>query len=73
MSVAQAQPASAGGTPPDAHVPTRAAVPATCWGGAEHTLQVVCLSNCDKGCNVHVCICCKKRFVLHNIMYGCRR
>jgi hypothetical protein len=54
-------------------IPTRTAVPATCWGNTEHTLQTVCLSNCDKGCHVYVCTYCKKRFVIHNPMYGCRR
>ena len=54
-------------------IPTRVAVPATCWGSTEHTLKELCLSNCTYGCKVTVCTYCKRRFVLHNRMYGCRR
>ena len=56
----------------DAQVPTLSIVPATCWGGTEHTLRELCLSNCRQGCKVHVCTYCRKRFVLHNPSYGCR-
>lgn len=48
-------------------------VPETCWGGTEHSMSEVRLSDCAQGCNVYRCSYCKQEYVLHNIMYHCEQ
>jgi len=45
----------------------------TCWGGTEHTFREYTMSVCESGCKVYECEYCKRRQVLHNPSYGCRR